>query len=54
VSGRSSPSELSGADVEDAGLLSGRRKKLSSWYAPQLSSLTFAFDRNLATVFSSH
>lgn len=30
VSGRSSPSELSGADVEDAGLLSGRRKKLSS------------------------
>jgi copper transporter 1 len=33
VSGRSSPSELSGADVEDAGLLSGRRKKLSSWYA---------------------
>ncbi|KAI0283685.1 Ctr copper transporter family-domain-containing protein [Russula aff. rugulosa BPL654] len=31
VSGRNSPSELlSGADVEDAGLLSGRRKKLSS------------------------
>jgi solute carrier family 31 (copper transporter), member 1 len=30
ASGRSSPSELSGADVEDAGLLSGRRKKLSS------------------------
>ena len=32
VSGRSSP-ELSGADIEDAGLLSGRRKKLSNWYA---------------------
>lgn len=30
VSGRNSP-ELSGADVEDAGLLSGRAK-LSSWY----------------------
>lgn len=37
VSGRSSPSELSGADVEDAGLLSGRRKKLSSWYALALT-----------------
>jgi hypothetical protein len=33
ASGRNSPSELSGADVEDAGLLSGRRKKLSSRYA---------------------
>jgi solute carrier family 31 (copper transporter), member 1 len=32
VSGRSSP-ELSGPDIEDAGLLSGRRKKLSNWYA---------------------
>jgi hypothetical protein len=37
VSGRSSPSELSGADVEDAGLLSGRRKKLSPWYALALT-----------------
>ena len=40
VSGRSSPSELSGVDVEDAGLLSGRRKKFSSWYAPHLAHST--------------
>jgi copper transporter 1 len=39
VSGRSSPSELSGADIESAGLLSGRRKKLSSWYAYALTHL---------------
>lgn len=55
VSGRNSPSELlSGADVEDAGLLSGRRKKFSSWYAPSTSLLPFVFDFNVTTMFSSH
>ena len=47
MSGRSSPPELSGEDVEDAGLLSGRRKKLLSWYAPHITSHTFTFDLDL-------
>ena len=41
VSGRSSP-ELHSSDVEDAGLLSGRRKKLSYWYVLSLATKTFA------------
>jgi copper transporter 1 len=41
VSGRSSP-ELHSSDVEDAGLLSGRRKKPSYWYALTLAAKAFA------------
>jgi copper transporter 1 len=37
VSGRSSPEQY-GPDVEDAGLLSGRRKKLPYLYAPVLAA----------------
>ena len=41
VSGRSSP-ELHSSDIEDAGLLSGRHKKLSYWYVLSLAVKTFA------------